>query len=292
MNTKIVSLAIAAAISIILVAGVLMPAINDAEDGQTITYTNYGYQAQAVSGSSAISYTWDSTNGITIGTSTISPSQAANGPMVIFASDAGYAKTNFAGTSGEFYGIVSSAITAGSAITACTITVDPTAKTVAITDITASTTIADVTLTYSDWCFIPAVEGDIVMYAPYTTAKTFYAEDDSDVYSFFRSGATWAVSYTGTTAVNTYGSSTITTDFDGTAVSGYEGLYSYSIDLTPTDYFVTVSDTSYGPSVIVMDKQASGTTETGNQITPILAVIPVLVIVAILAIIVRSSMKP
>ena len=275
-----------AAVCVILIGGLLVPVINDAQDGQQATYANKGYRAEAVSADAT--YTWAASTGVTIGTDVIAPSGSTNGPQVILVCDTGFIKANFAGTLASFYEFDGS-VGAGGNITAMTISVDADTKTVSITDITADTTIADLSFSYSEWCYIPSVSGEQVMYAPYSTAMDLYVQSEHDVYGVFRYGPTWAVSLKNDTATSNLNDPTYTLTMNETAVSGYNDLSKMSVIYSSaSDYGVTVSGTLYGPEVMVIDRLATGVTDTGEQISPILAVIPALVIMGILIAILRA----
>lgn len=289
MDNKLIGISIAVVVSVILVGSLLIPVIQDADDGQKYTYVNKGYRSSEVKAD--VSYSWDSTNGITLEDSTKIPASATNnGPMMILACDHGYIKTNYAGSTGMFY-VFGDSVSAGNNITALDVAVDFDTKTVTISNVTASTTIEDLSFTYSEWCYVPAVNGESVMYAPYSTANNFYIEDDASLMGFFHNGATWAVSLKDTTGVANYGSPTFTASITKTDTD-YNGLSTISI-INPgdTDYGITVSDTGYAPDFIILERSATGTTDVGDSISPILYVIPVLVIVGILAMVVRAVVR-
>lgn len=288
MDNKLIGISIAVVVSVILVGSLLIPVIQDADEGQQYTYVNKGYRASAVTAD--VSYSWDATNGITLSDSTKIAPSSANGPLIVLACDHGYIKTNFAGTTASFY-LFGDSVSAANNITAMDVSVDFDTKTVSISNVTASTTIADASFTYSEWCYVPSVNGENVIYAPYSTANTFYIEDDSPIKGFFHDGGTWAVSLNNETGVANYGSPTFTAGIKKTSTE-YNGLSTMSI-IQPgdSDYAITVSDTAYTPDFIVLEREATGTTDVGESISPILAVIPLMIIVAILAFVVRAAIR-
>lgn len=289
MENKLVTLTLGVVVAIIVLAVVLIPALDDARDGQTISYTNAGYSAKLVDGTDVISYTWDATNGITIGSEKI-PYSSANGALVIIASDSFYMMTALNGATAAFVK-ASESISLGTNVTGCSVSVDPSTKTISVTNITASTTIADFTIQYDSWCAVPSVDGNLVMYNPYVTAKVAHLEKDSQVYSVYRNSTSWFLALTGSEVSGSVNAPEFTTSFDGQPVEGYDDLYSLSLSSTPGDYYITVSDTNYAPQIIVMEKLAVGTTETGMEIIPLLMVIPLLIIIAILVVVVRNFLK-
>lgn len=288
MKTNILTLAITLTIGIILTGSLLMPIINDAQDDQRITYNNLGLNAEIV-GTESVTYTWDATTGITIGTTVIAPASATTGPAVLVLTDSGYMKTNFVNSIATFFEFDGSVGT-GANITAVTITVDPSTKTVTFSDITASSPIADTSFNYDEWALIPAVKGDYVFWAPYSVSKPIHQESDSLMYSVFRYGGNWAISFKGAESTANYGSPTYTADFNGTAVTGYEGLVDYSLGTNNTDdYTITVSNTTYYAEVVAVEKSATGVSANeGSEIIGLLGVIPILVIVGLLMFAVRA----
>lgn len=291
MNNKLLTLVITLTIGIILTASLLVPVINDAQDGQRITYNNVGLNANLV-GTEEVTYSWDAATGITIGTDVIAPNAQANAAAVLVMTDSGFMKTNFNNTTAAFYEF-DGTVGAGADITAATITVDPSTKTVTLSDISASTTIDDTSFNYEEWALIPAVNGDYVFWVPYSTSKVIHQGSDSQIYSVYRSGVTWAVSFKGSEATANLNSPTYTTDFAGSPVSGYNGLVDYSLGTNSTDdYTITVSSTAYPAEIVAMEKSATGVSANeGSQIISLLGVIPILVIVGLLLIAVRAVVK-
>lgn len=290
MDNRLIGLSVAIAVSVILVGSLLVPVIQDAEDGQQYTYVNKGYQASAVAAD--VSLSWDATNGITLSDSTVIPSSAAtNGNMVVLAFDTGFIKTNYAGTIASFYAY-NDTLNYGTNITAMDIAIDFDTKTITLSNITASSTIADTSFTYSSWCYVPSTDGDKVLYAPNAAAADFYIEDDSVLSGFFYNGASWAVSLDDDTEVFAYGSPTYTVTLTRSTTE-YNGLDKIAgiTNASGSSYYVSVSDTDYYAAFVVLDRSATGISDVGESINPILAVIPIILIVSILALVVRSVMR-
>lgn len=290
MDNKLIGISIAVVISVILVGSLLIPVIQDADDGQKYTYVNKGYRASNVAAD--VSFSWDSTNGVTLSDSTkIAPSSATNGNMVVLAFDTGFIKLNYDGNIASFYAY-NETLKYGSNITALDVAIDYDTKTISLSNITASTTIEDTSFTYNSWCYVPSLDGDKVMYAPSALTVDFYIENDSTISGLFYNGGTWMVSLDNETKVSDFGSPSYTvnltkteTDYDN--LSKLVGIKNSS----GAAYSVTVSSTDYYPAFIVLDRSATGITDTGESISPILWVIPLLVIVAILVFVVRGALK-
>lgn len=290
MDNKLIGISIAIVVSVILVGSLLMPIIQDADDGQKYTYVNKGYRASEVTAD--VSYSWDATNGITLSDSTKIKSNTTDGTLVVFACDTGFAKTNYAGSILTFIGYGQS-VASGTNITAVNVSIDFESKTITLSNIVASTTIADQTITYNSWCYVPSIDGDKVLYAPISIAQDFYIEDDSSIKGLFYDGGSWMVSLDNDTEVSKYGSSiTYTLNLDK-ADTDYDDLKKISNVVTASggNYTLTVSGTDYYSAYIVLDREATGITSTGEAISPILFAIPVLIIVAILVFAVRGALK-
>ena len=288
MNNKILTLVITLTLGIILTASLLVPIINDAQDGQRITYNNVGLNANLV-GNESVTYTWEAGTGITIGDDVIAANQSANGPNVLFFSDSGWMKTNFASTVATYYEF-DGTINAISNITAATITVDPATKTITISNVTASTTVDDTSFNYSEWALIPAVSGDYVFWAPYSTSKVMHQDDDAKIYAAYNSGGTWAVSFANGAQTTKTGTVEYTTNFDGAPIEGYEGIVDYSVGSNATDgYTITVSDTAAYAQVMAFERSATGVAaNNGNEIISLLGVLPILVIIGLVLMAVRA----
>lgn len=287
--SKLISISIAVVVSVILVGSLLVPVIQDADDGQKYTYVNKGYKASEVMAD--VSYSWDATNGITLSDSTKIPSTTDNGTLVIVACDTGFVKTNYVGAIATFYGFSDSAYISGTNITAMDVSIDFETKTITLSNIVASTTIADQTLVYNSWCYVPSADGDKILYAPISLSNDFYIEDDSNILGFFYNGATWAMSLDNDNEVSKKGTFTYTLNLEEEPTD-YNDLNKINDVKSPGgNYSITVSDNEYYSAFIVLDREATGITDTGESISPILWVIPLLVIVAILVFVVRGALK-
>lgn len=287
MNNRVIGIAITLTISIILVGALLVPVIQDAEEGQQYTYVNKGYRADSVSGD--VSFSWDSTNGVTLSDSSkIAPSSSTNGNMVVLAFDTGFIKLNYNGDIASFYAY-NETLKYGSNISAMDVSIDYDTKTISLSNITATTTIEDTSFTYNSWCYVPSLDGDKVMYAPSALTADFYIEEDSTISGLFYNGATWMVSLDNDSEVSSYGSPTYTTALTKVATD-YNGLSKLVGIKTASGsaYSVTVSSVEYYPAFIVLDRTATGTTDVGVSINPILATIPIIIIVALLAFAIRG----
>ena len=98
-----------------------------------------------------------------------------------------------------------------------------------VSNITASTTIYDFTIQYDSWCAVPSIDGKLVMYNPYVTAKVAHLEKGTEVYSVYRNSTSWFLALTGTEVSGSVNAPEFTTSFEGQAVEGYDDLYSLSL---------------------------------------------------------------
>lgn len=282
---KFLTAVIFVVVSVVLVTSVLLPVVQDAEDSQKLTYNNNAYRADLV-GSEVVTYSWDAATGTTIGDDTIT-ANTNFGPQVLLATDSGFIKANYANTSVSFYEFDGS-VGAGANITALTISVDPSTKTVTISDVTASSTVPDTTFNYAEWAFVPAVAGNYVYWAPYSTSKIIHAEADKDSYAVFRSGTTWAMSFKGETQTASLNDTAYTADFAGEAVDGYSELVDYDILASTGDYYIEVGGTNYTAEALVFDRTATGISDdNGDGIISLFSIIPILIIAGVMLAVVR-----
>lgn len=279
MNNKLVSVTITATVILILTASVVVPVIADAEEGQKVTYTNAGLPAKLLDDED-YTYSWDSsTHLITIGTDSI-PLSGITRTMIL--TDSGYLRANAADNQVLGYYIDSDDIIRALAnVTAFTVTVDGSAKSVSITG-TMNGSPLSVSWTYSDWCLVPALNGDYVMFVPSAIDSPLYSSASASIYSIFHSGGTWVLSLDTTTeSRHTPNTPDYTVKASSTSVADVNNLDRYLIGTTATaQYGVETSGTFTAPDAVAFEKSATGYKDSGESIISLLHIIPIFLILA------------
>lgn len=277
---KLLTLTITTAIAVVVLATVLMPVLQDYEDGVTKTYSNVGAKASAIS--EDVTITYDGTT-LTVGDDT---SFSGFVPMM---SDA--AALNFNGSKTN----LSLAIfdTANySALTSLTLAFDVSEKTATGTYTNSSqTTAAAISFTWSDWCFIYDADGDYVTnyYTSSSTDTPVYFSDITEVHAYKWVSTSEYYTFSGT-AVS--GSETGTADLDATAVSGVEDVsyFNQRYNLSGLSYTNESSTTIYAPYVCAK-ATVSGMSEADDRYVNLFAVIPVMIIMAILVGVAAAALR-
>lgn len=266
MDSKIIGISIAAVVSLIVLAGVLMPVLNDAEHAGAESYSNgTTYMSKATGTVDMI---------ITNNHSIISNgNEIAGYDYVAFMSDTCWIAINVASVN-----VFWNDGTAGfSPIGGANVTIDADAKTITLSDITlvSSSTLTETTLTvdYNSDCYYRSVDGDYAQVA-YSSIGDVRVLADSQIAG---------VGYAGSNIVWWNGTEV---SYDGTVKSN-PGVITLT-DSTPAEFkTVTISYTPEGGTAINPIKViVPATIWTEGAIDDsslmILGAIPVLIIVSIL----------
>lgn len=287
---KIVKIIIGATIAIILLATILVPTINDANEGFTNTFTNTHSSnppLKVVHDPDVTSFTIEYTPGnayVSIGTTQFTIS-AYDGSM--FWCDKGYVllSTN-SSLADYYYGRVvcsTGSIAGTSATTKLTVTCSG-------DDVTVTRVAADpddnVVYTWSDcdWIAYPDANGTHTTYQKNGGAFKVNSINDILGCMYVSTGSTGLVSFEGSTAKTT-GSTTYTMVLEATQTAGYDDLYDvasgakYHID---TAELKNADDTPIIPFNYLIPISVTATTVVNDGIISIMAVIPVMIIMAII----------
>lgn len=284
MKTNLLTLVVTLTVSIILVGSLMMPIIASAQKDNIETFSNHGYPVSEI-GTGTISFSISASEGIVTADGTIAPAVANSSPVAL-AADSGMISSDLNGTKYFIYRY-GSTLTTTTNITAMDVSVDGSTKTISVSNVTASSTVADFTFTYSEWCFVPDVDGTKVAYRAISTPSTFYIKDDAKIYSAYHNSTWYAALENETIKATSSDSVTVTTHFSKTA---FKEDVSTFIASTGTDkmYYITAGGSDYNPDYIVLDKQVQIITAQANAMIALYAAIPLIIIVGLVVYALRS----
>ena len=270
MEMKIVAISVSVVVSVILLAGVLMPVIEDAssdvkysnELSTSITYKNELIKPANTS----ITVEIDPTNSlIKIGT-TEYPINSEHNAYII--TDGGYFR--FWDNSGFMTGYAG-----GTATSQAT---NRTAGTITIENGLITYVSGDVEISWqsSQFILLPNVNGNY--YVRTANDGPQYVNDIGDIYvsSIVNNRLVWGNGNTLTDGSNTY-EAVLTSD--ATLVDGTVNVYSLTNMKT---YRMMENGTGYYPAFVCVPTEIEGTSEGWENISSLLAVFPILIIVSIL----------
>lgn len=264
MKNKLLSVAIMATLTVILLGSLLVPIIDDYENKNVHTYTNSGVRASFMDVQDAHSITISGGTLTIDGTTTSVPSY-----QIALASDKFNARFYTDGfsvncTQGAF----------GS--------MDVTIEEGKFSGTIGTKTYTDEPLTY---LAVPDSEGEFVMTYADTYDRSIYLNDPAQQFysaNWITTTSQWFSYYQGTLTVA--GTENDTMSFNGTQVDADTEVYKYTsagditfiVDNSGTDYTVH-------PFVCVVPRTVTGMTLSADHaVIPLLYAIPVLVIVALL----------
>lgn len=270
MNNKLLSVAIMATLTVILLGSVLVPIIEDYENENVHTYTNSGVRASLMDVQDAHTITISSGTLTIDGTTTSVPNY-----QIALASDKFNARFFTDGfsincTQGSFG-----------------------ALNIAIDDGKFSGTIG--TKTYTDeplsYLAVPDADGEFVMLYADTYDRSIYLNDPAKQFysaNWITTTSQWFSYYQGTLTVA--GAENDTMSFNGTQVDADTEVYKYTnagditfvVDNSGTDYTVH-------PFVCVVPRTVTGMTLTADHaVIPLLYAIPVFFIIAVVLAVVST----
>lgn len=272
MDNKIVTLAITLTVAVIVIAAVLVPALDIANDETYATYTNIDRHYSS-------KVTDDVTGSLASGTYTINGATVSGlSNRAVIWSDTGVITMLNTSTCNITYVSGSTATTVGY-VNGFSISIDYDTKTISITDITYSnstTTPTSISWTYQDVCFYASATGD---YSDLwiTAAGSITISDPKDVYYAIKVSSNMFF-FNGTEQIN--GTTTgATATITGTEIDGYPFE---KVDFTTSSgsgiYATYNSTDSYGGYIVVPHK-VSGQSEFGSNYTPIMwAILPIMIV--------------
>lgn len=275
---KLLTLTITTAIAVVVLATVLMPVLQDYEDGVTKTYSNVGAKASAIS--EDVTITYDGTT-VTVG----GDSFPGHVPMMSDAASLIFnsGKTNLT--------LILFGVAAYPNLTALTLAFDVSEKTATGTYTTTTvTTETAVSFTWTDWCFVYDADGDYVTnyYTSSSVNTPVYFSDINEVHAFYRTSSEYYL-FDGTSVT---GTETGTADLDATAVSGVEDVsyFNQRYNFSGLSYTNESSTTIYAPYVCAK-ATVSGMSEADDRYVNLFAVIPVMIIMAILVGVAAAALR-
>lgn len=272
MDSKIVTLAVSLTVAVILIGGLLVPVIGDAEESTTKSYTNLGshYSTKVtkdVSGSLAstvLTVDGDEVTGLT--------------NRCIIWSDSGVISMLNSSTCNINY-IDGGTVKSAGYVNGYDYTIDFESKTVSVTNITYSnstTTPTSVSWTYDDVCFYASATGE---YSDQWVVGevNLTLSDESDLYYAMKIG-TNLFAFNGTDEINSTASGAVCT-LNTTPIDGYELETVKVTTSSGSDLYVTYNSTdSYG-GYLVVPHVVSSQSEFASGYTPILlAIVPIVVV--------------
>ena len=291
-TNKLVAGIVATAIAVIMLAGVLMPALSTATDTHD-TFTNDGYFGMAYTETNALTLSWDYTKPGIITVDGVEKTIRTDYPAYTFVNilcgDNWFLRYN--GSALMFYSDQVASVEASvTASTSLNVVAADGSVTVSNTKATPDTQTTSYTFMY---VFDP--EGEYVMK---DMSKPCYLNGKSDIYAIGRSSATGIVmkmKITGNitdgftpTLISSTSATTTLGDVVPTyqAVEGYKDLYKLTQLTTPVDYIYTDQsyhiDVVYSYFIIPAEVTAEKEVHLSPAANMILDVIPIIIIVAVL----------
>lgn len=274
---------IAIAVTIIIISTVALPVINDMTDDEKVTFKNDSYYyADLVKDTNTHTITLAS--GVWTIDGVVLESKGIDFPALV--TDKGVIASG---------GTVANIMLAGNtwaytSVSALTATVDPSTKTVSITDVTAGTTVDDFDFTYSNVCFLAGNSGQYASVATTALPQEVYVSGLDDVLVLGCSSSNdWALRF-GDTSYSYKGETSIEIHADLTAVSGYDDVYTFSLtnNVSTSDaYLVLDGDTNLRANFVFVPATVTAIVENDSQYTNLISVIPILLILVPLMMAVR-----
>ena len=303
MEMKIVGITVTVLVSLVVLAGVLMPVLDDATAKED-TFTNDGFvRMTKYNDTDSVSFVWDHTNPaqVTINDEVVKLPYSTTGASFVLTAG-GNAEfllryTSFSPTTGQMSWFASWGGAHASTSDATDMTVEFNAGTATVS-ITGSDPF---TATYTDYLFMVSNNGDYTMKKPTELA---YLNGDSEVYGIGRTsvgGTGYSFVIVGTiddgftaSVVQTGGPTLSTPEAAYTESNDHKDLYNFDkITLVATkggtDYDIT-----YNQVIVPYEVTAERSVHFTDNQKALFAVIPVLIIVAILigvvALVIRSRL--
>ena len=292
MENKLVAGIVAAAIAVIVLAGVLMPALSNATTTHE-TFTNEGYFGMTYTEADALTLSWDYTKPSIITVDGVDKEINTDYPQYtyvnILCGDNWFLRYN--GSALMFYSDQAGSVEAS---VSNSISLSVVAANGSVTASNSKATPDTMTCSYT-FMYVFDPEGQFVMKA---ADKPCYLKGNSDIYAIGRSSATSLVIKIKVTGniddgftVTTITSSADTTTIGDVVpayseVTGFKDLYQLSQLKIPVDYEVSGTpyhtDLIYSYFIVPAEATAEKAQHLSDPMNAILNVIPIIIIVAVL----------
>lgn len=276
MDNKVLTLVITLTVAIIVIAGVLVPSLDLANDETYATYTN-------IDGHFSSKVTADVSGSLSSGTYTVNGENVTGlSNRAIIWSDNGAISMLNTSTCNIMYVSGSTASTVGY-VNGFDLAIDLETKTVSISNITYSnstTTPTSVSWTYDNVCFYASATGD---YSDLwvTSGGSITISDAKDVYYSIKSGTNMFF-FNGTALINgTSDSATVT--INGTGIDDYPTLEKVDYSAASgSGLYATYNNNDLYGGYLVVPHTVEGQSDLGSKFTPIMWVILPLVVVSLI----------
>lgn len=271
MEMKIVGLAVAAMVAVVVLAGVLMPVLDDYDKSVTETYTNTGSRSSPITESVTIVY-----DGSKV---TVNGNECSG--HVSFMSDAGFLSYNGSKTTLSFAKL---GVSGYGGLTSLNVTADPSTKTISGTYTNSGhTDPTEITATWSDWAYAYDPAGEYVMnyYTSSSSDTPVYYNNISEVHAINTTSSSVYYTWSGKT-VTLPDSTTATAGLDEQDISGISDAHYFNTRFNLSGLSYETGGTTYYPPYICAKATVEAMTDTDERNMEILAAIPALVIVAII----------
>lgn len=288
-TNKLVAGIVAAAIAVIVLAGVLMPALSNATDTHD-TFTNDGlYKMKKIDTEAEMTLSWTYENPMVMTVDGVDVSIPSSG--IIWYTLMGSSDYFVRWIPNDALALFEESTSSNLATIAAHQDLDITISNGTITFDNGSGTTK--TITFDEFSYVIASDGDYVMKK---TTDTAYVLSDSEItgigrtslpyatpvsISYYVSGTIkdgFSVDHFGTTATITDGEPTAT----ASAVSGYKNLYSFSSINWVANNGAEDANVTYSQVIVPVTVTAEKTVHLSDAMNVILSVIPILIIVAVL----------
>lgn len=275
MDNKLVTIAVSLAVAVIVIGGLLVPVIGDAEKSTSASYTNFSshYSSKVskdVSGSLAstiLTVDGEAVTGLT--------------NRCIIWSDSGIISMLNSLTCNINY-IDGGTVKSAGYVNGFDYSIDYDTKTISVSNITYSnstTTPTSLSWTYEDICFYASTTGDYAdQWVVGAVSITLY--DKSDLYYAMKIG-TNLFAFNGTDEINSTASgATCTLNTD--SIDGYHLETADITTASGSDLYVTYNSTDNYGGYIVVPHVVSSQSDFATSYTPLMVAIVPIVIVALL----------
>ena len=272
MEMKIVGLAVAAMVVIVVLGGVLIPVLDDYDKSVTETYTNTGSRSSPITESTAIAYD---------GSKVTVNSNEFSGHVSLMC-DKGYISFNSGKTA---LSVVALGVGSYDVLTSLDVTVNPETKTLSGTYTNSNhTSPTSISITWTDWCYVYDPNGLYVMNY-YTSSSVYtpvYYNDIDEVHAIHSSNGGHQYTWSGKT-VTLPDSTTATAGLDEQDISGISDAHYFNTRYNSSGLSYETGGSTYYPPYICAKATVEAMTDADERNMEILSVIPALVIVAIIS---------